>query len=935
MKAALQLFFMLVPMGIFGATYYSQGFGDPADLDYWNTSRLAGVNAGAGEPSNFSTNNDVFVIQDQHTMTTTSAWSLTGSDMILQIENGGTLQANHAVSINSTGTIQIDNGGTYYHNFSGENIYGGTESFAITSTVEVQTIPNDPWEPHTSGPSQDMVFGHLIINYSSGGNMRLGIGNHDTAHVHGNLTIKQTGSGELNFHNGSNTKTLKIYGDFNLEGGEFVARSSASSIFRTFPNLKIKGNVNLTGGTWDHRGFSMEVCIIGVNNTSTITHNGATLTQDAINGIEWTIVENCSAALGSNLELGNNGSTNDRYLRVMQNASFDFGDYYIHGAGGIISLEESTLTIRSADGIATTTTAGNIRVASSKRHIMSATNFIYGGSSGQVTGSGLNDLSLAVNITSSIHNGDVIIANTSGTVTFTEDLQVNTAFTLTVNEGAELSFPSGVSISSTSGSPSVQINGTVKVEDGSGFQSASTGGTHAFQGLSITQGSTATVNYNLSGNQSVPAGTYNNLVLSGSGTKTFAGNTTISGNFTVTGATASLPTSLEFNGTSTQTISGLDFGSSNVTFSGGGDKNLDGNTTFNGNITFSNGDVGLGNHNVTLGSSAAVSGAGANAYFKINGSGRLIQTISSGTDYEFPVGQNPYLPVTVSCASCSGEEISVGVSPGIYTNPETQSQTFGDAGHSNYVDQTWDLTTNGINDVTVELQWNSSDQTPNPGSNNTNNSVAMGVWEDNVSSSWDPGSVSNAGVSGDIYTISRTFGTLNNGTHYLAVGSASTPLPVELTYFDYACQGNAILFNWQTASELNNSHFELEGSMDGISFNALGRIDGNGTSYSTRDYSYQAAGSLPFKYFRLAQYDYDGSLEYSNTLSISCQEQQNNVVIHGRQLSFSQPTDVQVIDVSGRLVFSQKKVTQVNLHHLMSGMYLVHANGTTQRFMVR
>jgi hypothetical protein len=86
---------------------------------------------------------------------------------------------------------------------------------------------------------------------------------------------------------------------------------------------------------------------------------------------------------------------------------------------------------------------------------------------------------------------------------------------------------------------------------------------------------TSTVNYNGANQEAAllnSSQSYGNLILSGSGTKTFAHatDTNIGGNFTVEGVTVTIPTRLNFNGSNAQSIAGLAY--NNIAFSNAGTK---------------------------------------------------------------------------------------------------------------------------------------------------------------------------------------------------------------------------------------------------------------------------------------------------------------------------------------------------------------------------
>ena len=94
-------------------------------------------------------------------------------------------------------------------------------------------------------------------------------------------------------------------------------------------------------------------------------------------------------------------------------------------------------------------------------------------------------------------------------------------------------------------------------------------------------------------------------------------------------------------------------------------------------------------------------------------------------------------------------------------------------------------------------------------------------------------------------------------------------LPVELSHFSVDLQGERAILRWTTQTELNNSHFDVEHSTDGISFTPVATITGAGTTQEPQQYSYRHWPGRPgLNYYRLAQYDYDGTLTYSDIVSV-------------------------------------------------------------------
>lgn len=95
----------------------------------------------------------------------------------------------------------------------------------------------------------------------------------------------------------------------------------------------------------------------------------------------------------------------------------------------------------------------------------------------------------------------------------------------------------------------------------------------------------------------------------------------------------------------------------------------------------------------------------------------------------------------------------------------------------------------------------------------------------------------------------------------------SSALPVELIDFKARSSSNSILISWVTATEVNNDYFDVEKSRDGLHFEKISRVDGNGTSSNSIRYSYTDKNPAQgLNYYRLKQVDFDQKFEYSNSL---------------------------------------------------------------------
>lgn len=129
------------------------------------------------------------------------------------------------------------------------------------------------------------------------------------------------------------------------------------------------------------------------------------------------------------------------------------------------------------------------------------------------------------------------------------------------------------------------------------------------------------------------------------------------------------------------------------------------------------------------------------------------------------------------------------------------------------------------------------------------------------------------------YSISSQTSLATLRLHSTDPGSSS--LPVELLSLEAQRINDHILVEWATASELNNSGFEVLRSTDGENFENIAWVDGNGTSSDINIYTFKDYNSLPNiqYYYRLKQIDFNGQYEYSAIVSAAFEGKDSNLSI--------------------------------------------------------
>lgn len=105
---------------------------------------------------------------------------------------------------------------------------------------------------------------------------------------------------------------------------------------------------------------------------------------------------------------------------------------------------------------------------------------------------------------------------------------------------------------------------------------------------------------------------------------------------------------------------------------------------------------------------------------------------------------------------------------------------------------------------------------------------------------------------------------------------SGNPLPVSLLYFNADCLGHKTVFNWSTASEINNDRFEIFKSIDGENWESIGQIFGSGNSNSQIEYKYEVTNDYSgFTYYKLVQYDYDNTETEIGLVTTDCELESN------------------------------------------------------------
>ena len=471
-----------------------------------------------------------------------------------------------------------------------------------------------------------------------------------------------------------------------------------------------------------------------------------------------------------------------------------------------------------------------------------------------------------------------------------------------------------------------------------------------------------------SGTISMTGGTLNSsttLDLIGTGTYSFY-NVNIEASESIENTTSAINVAGDWNndGTFTPNTSG-------VTFNGNADQDIDGSgTTFydmavsntGGNINLLS-DVTITNsltltqglinsdstNTLTINDNATTNGGDADSY--VDGYMRKV----GDDDFVFPIGNGGMryrIGISNATGTNTGDVFEAEYVRGTHPNAFWDSLSYGgDPGlmYNTSILDYWKLyRTNGSAQPIITLYWEDGD------SAQIDDTSDLVIAHYTGSNTWEHygGTASGTPAAGSVSTTTRV-----NSFSPFTFGSTSNtfnPLPIKLLKFSVFKDGDRVLLNWTTASEINNDYFEIERSADGKTFESIKKIEGSGNS--KEKIFYETYDPSPIKgqysYYRLKQTDYDGAFTYSKVEAIFLGEEKKLELtlfpnpVTGNELFVRSPLLVserityRIFDMTGNLVSeettsgleSEASVLTVQAPE-RKGVYILHLNSAGENLV--
>jgi hypothetical protein len=377
--------------------YYSNGNQDVNDVNSWWTN----TNGSGSHPTDFTTADQIFNVQNAHQMTASGTWTVSGIGSKVVIKTGGQITAN---GFDHSTTLDMESGATYIISSS----YGSLTFGALNTNSNFQLHNSSGFDASRTYPN--LIFNSGIINPIS-----------TALTINGNLTIN---NGAEFRGTTSGTQTHTIGGDVIINSGGIWTTTYGTGT----PTYNIGGTINNSG----------TINAQTANGTSTINFTGSNSVNvmwGTVGGGDFNtlIASTKTVTLLSNLTLPS-GTT------FSISGTLDCGTYTLGGSGSTTVNSSATIYIGHADGL-----AGNIFTLGSNSFSAGAA-YVYNGTVAQAISSYLpNNLTGTLKINNS--NGVSLnrsLTITSGTLDLTSgDLKtrfgVSTIQNLSIGSTATLS----------------------------------------------------------------------------------------------------------------------------------------------------------------------------------------------------------------------------------------------------------------------------------------------------------------------------------------------------------------------------------------------------------------------------------------------------------------------------------------------------------------
>ncbi len=285
---------------------------------------------------------------------------------------------------------------------------------------------------------------------------------------------------------------------------------------------------------------------------------------------------------------------------------------------------------------------------------------------------------------------------------------------------------------------------------------------------------------------------------------------------------------------------------------------LSGSMRIEGTLALNGGRINLNSRTLTIGTAGTITTS--SSYSSSNMiraySAEVIKEFNAPGSFFFPIGDDGLVYTPISLEFTSGSFASgANVSVRVYNNIHPDN-----ASADNLISRYWTVISNNITGFSCYVLATYDDVD------------IIGDESQLKSARWD---ATNWLIMGSADVDNNyIYGTVSDFYAYsdFTAGEEAffATLPVEMLSFDAKANENTVDLNWVTTQEVNSDYFMVERATDGKTFSAIGKMNAAGLSETTLNYAMKDENPANgVNYYRLRQFDIDGTSHLSNTVEVS------------------------------------------------------------------
>ena len=163
-------------------------------------------------------------------------------------------------------------------------------------------------------------------------------------------------------------------------------------------------------------------------------------------------------------------------------------------------------------------------------------------------------------------------------------------------------------------------------------------------------------------------------------------------------------------------------------------------------------------------------------------------------------------------------------------------------------------------------------------------------------------------------------------------------LPIEYMSFSAKLDDDKVLLSWETFSEIDNDGWDVERSIDGVTWANLDFVVGEGQSAENVAYNYaDQSPQQGSNYYRLKQFDFDGKSTYSDIVTIKVLSVSLSLTVYPNPTmdfinvdSEYESLNIELIDGAGRVLrkIQYSNGDLIDVDHLTEGIYYLNIYDT-------